>query len=69
MLPLSSVAVLSLQWLVTDTTSLLLVLRHAFTGDIPYGDGTPTYAAPSKCEGQARDYWMEVEKGVLHGVQ
>jgi len=44
-------------------------LCRTYTGDIPYGDGTPTYAAPSKYEGQARDCWMEVEKGVSHDVQ
>lgn len=55
-------------WLLTPL-HYLLVLCHVYTGDIPYGDGTPTYAAPSKYEGQARDCWMEVEKGVSHGVQ
>jgi len=40
-----------------------------YTGDIPYGDGKPTYAEPSKCKGQARDCWMEVENGMSHGVK
>lgn len=55
-------------WLLTSLR-YLLVLCRTYTGDIPYGDGTPTYAAPSKYEGQARDCWMEVEKGVSHDVQ
>ena len=67
MLPLCAVPVSS-RWLLTPL-HYLLVLHHVYTGGIPYGDGTPAYAAPSKCEGQARDCWMEVEKGVSHGVQ
>jgi hypothetical protein len=55
-------------WLLTPLHYLLL-LHRVYTGDIPYGDDTPTYEAPSKCEGQAGDCWMEVEKGVSHGVQ
>jgi len=67
MLPLWSVAVPSVR--LPTPLHYLVVLRHVYTGDIPYGDGKPTCAAPSKCEGQARDYWMKMEKGVSHGVQ
>jgi hypothetical protein len=56
MLPLWSVAVPSVQWMATDTTSLFTCLVSRVYWRY-YLWWWYTYIAPSKCEGQARNCW------------